>query len=485
MHEQGNTRDPGKGYFKVPNRLLAEGCRRPVALAVYARLVSTPGIWQERGDLERFEVRASRADLMAATGATADKVRGALGWLIRRGFLERRDTSRTGAAVFRILQPIPKQTPKREANANPTGPMTSGGAVYSKSPSESPSFSENPQANPQANPQEIAQPNAMRDNDLPGSPKQRTPKRIPKQIPKVLKTLEDVEDNYTPPPPATPEGVVRLWYEAHGGNPPPEPKATSNPDGYRATALERATAGESPEDIAKMFRSWVAATDPDWRGRGGGGVTDFAKAAPFWIKCRDVERMHQQRSAGDEARPVIDAPERLAVTESPGGRESQPAPRRRRRLAPKATAGPRSRGATRTPARSRGARLAAAVAAYTPSSRLEIRRPEPPGALASALAYAPDHLTLHVTAPTSQGFPDVALRVDATLFHTLSLVRNGLPRHLINHGELNRLDAFVDRLSHMRPMKLSEFIIHNTEHVSSSAVRLSPDFGAYQAVRRL
>ncbi len=122
---------------------------------------------------------------------------------------------------------------------------------------------------------------------------------------------------------------------------------------------------------------------------------------------------------------------------------------------------------------------------YIPSSRLQIRRPEPPGALASALAYAPDHLILHVTAPTSQGFPDVALRVDAALFRTLSLVRNGLPRHLINHGELNRLDAFVDRLSHMKPMKLSEFIIHNTEHVSSSAVRLSPDYGAYQAVRRL
>ena len=56
---------------------------------------------------------------------------------------------------------------------------------------------------------------------------------------------------------------------------------------------------------------------------------------------------------------------------------------------------------------------------------------------------------------------------------------HGLPRHLINPDELNRLDTFMDRLRRMDPMALPEFLIFNTEHVSSGAVKLSPGHSSY------
>lgn len=122
---------------------------------------------------------------------------------------------------------------------------------------------------------------------------------------------------------------------------------------------------------------------------------------------------------------------------------------------------------------------------YIPRNRLEIRRPKPPRALQAALAYVPDHLLLAVASPRRSGPPEVTLRVDAALFRTLSATAHGLPRHLINPSELNRLDAFMDRLSRMEPIQLPEFLIHNTEHVTSSAVKLSPDLRTYQGVRQL
>ena len=122
---------------------------------------------------------------------------------------------------------------------------------------------------------------------------------------------------------------------------------------------------------------------------------------------------------------------------------------------------------------------------YIPKSRLEILRPELPGALKGAFSYVPDHLILMVKSPRPAGSPEVALRIDAALFRTLSETLHGLPRHLINPGELNRLDAFMDRLSRTDPMQLPEFLMHNTEYVTSSAVKLSPDLGTYEGVRRL
>lgn len=120
-----------------------------------------------------------------------------------------------------------------------------------------------------------------------------------------------------------------------------------------------------------------------------------------------------------------------------------------------------------------------------PSNRLRIQRPAPPGALKDHLAYVPDHLILSATrSPASVG-ADGVLRVDAALFRTLSALRHGLPRHLINPGELNRLDTFVDHLRCADPMQLPEFLIYNAEYVASSAVKLSTGLERYLETRRL
>ena len=94
----------GRGYFPVPNRVLIEACRRPVAASVYMALAGTPGVWTARGSLKPFEVRASRAELVKATGATPKRIRGALAWLERCGFLERQVRTKA-APVYRLVLP--------------------------------------------------------------------------------------------------------------------------------------------------------------------------------------------------------------------------------------------------------------------------------------------------------------------------------------------------------------------------------------------
>ena len=121
-----------------------------------------------------------------------------------------------------------------------------------------------------------------------------------------------------------------------------------------------------------------------------------------------------------------------------------------------------------------------------PGERLRIRRPEPPGALRRALAYVPDHLILSATGPHGQTSAERALlRIDAALFRTLSAIFDGLPRHLVNPGELNLLDTFVDRLRRIEPSPLPAFLIYNAEHVASSAVKMSTGFDRYLEARRL
>ena len=77
------------------------------------------------------------------------------------------------------------------------------------------------------------------------------------------------------------------------------------------------------------------------------------------------------------------------------------------------------------------------------------------------------------------------MRIDSVLFETLWAITGGLPRHLINPMELNRLDTFIDRLRGAHPEPLPEFLIYNAEHVASSAVSLSPDRTRYDRVVRL
>ena len=122
-----------------------------------------------------------------------------------------------------------------------------------------------------------------------------------------------------------------------------------------------------------------------------------------------------------------------------------------------------------------------------PLGRLAIRRPAPPAALRATLEYVPDHLLLSLENPGGAVSRDLSLRIDPALFDTLWSITGGLPRHLINPGELNRLDTFIDRLRRAPPAPepLPEFLIYNAEHVASIAVRLSPDRTRYDHVNRL
>ncbi len=120
-----------------------------------------------------------------------------------------------------------------------------------------------------------------------------------------------------------------------------------------------------------------------------------------------------------------------------------------------------------------------------PRERLRIRRPEPPSALNDRFGYVPDHLILSETRRQADVPPDGSLRIDAALFRALSAIFNGLPRHLINPGELNRLDTFVDRLRRMAPSPLPEFLVYNAEYVASSAVKVSTGLDRYLGARRL
>ena len=123
---------------------------------------------------------------------------------------------------------------------------------------------------------------------------------------------------------------------------------------------------------------------------------------------------------------------------------------------------------------------------YMPRERLSIHRPAPSPRLQDALEYGADHLLLKASGPPgTAGMDGTALRVDAVLFRTLSAVREGLPRHLINPGELNRLDAFVDRLRQLEPSRLGEFLVYNAEQVVSSTVKVSVMSDRYIDVERL
>ena len=119
-----------------------------------------------------------------------------------------------------------------------------------------------------------------------------------------------------------------------------------------------------------------------------------------------------------------------------------------------------------------------------PRERLSILRPQPPGTFQDALNYLPDHVILSVSGPTDCRRKS-ELRIDAGLFGTLSEIFDGLPRHLVNPGELNRLDTFIDRLRGLNPSLLPEFLVYNAEHVASSAVKMSTTLGRYIEARRL
>ena len=120
-----------------------------------------------------------------------------------------------------------------------------------------------------------------------------------------------------------------------------------------------------------------------------------------------------------------------------------------------------------------------------PRQRLQLRRPKLPARLTDAFDYTPDHLLLGVVSSTGQFSVETSLRIDAVLYGTLVAIEQGLPRHLINPGELNRLDSFIDRLRGENPEEGFEFLIYNAEQVVPAVVQMTPDYTRYDAVRRL
>jgi hypothetical protein len=120
-----------------------------------------------------------------------------------------------------------------------------------------------------------------------------------------------------------------------------------------------------------------------------------------------------------------------------------------------------------------------------PARLLSLWRPRPSRELKDALTYFPDHILLGLRDGMGRVAVESALRVDAQLYATLMAIRQGLPRHLINPGELNRLDAFIDRLRGASPEVGFEFLTYNAEHVLPAVIQMSPTFDQYLAVRRL
>ena len=117
-----------------------------------------------------------------------------------------------------------------------------------------------------------------------------------------------------------------------------------------------------------------------------------------------------------------------------------------------------------------------------PRERLSIHRPAPPPGLGEAIEYGADHLLLRASgSAAASGADGTALRVDAELFRTLSAVQDGLPRRLINPGELNRLDAFLDRLRCLEP-----FAARGVSHLQRRAggVERGEAVGGIGSVRR-
>ena len=122
-----------------------------------------------------------------------------------------------------------------------------------------------------------------------------------------------------------------------------------------------------------------------------------------------------------------------------------------------------------------------------PLNRLILKRPAPPDTISEKLYYVPDHILLSLENTGGTVSRELSLRIDSLLFDTLWSINEGLPRHLINPGELNRLDTFIDRLRRVSPGpdRLPEFLIYNAEHVSPSAIKFSADRRLYDRVNRL
>lgn len=120
---------------------------------------------------------------------------------------------------------------------------------------------------------------------------------------------------------------------------------------------------------------------------------------------------------------------------------------------------------------------------FIPASDFEIVVPRLPRRMCdtkgrAALDYQPDHFLLR-----HRGAGERGLRVDFSLFATLSDLRAGLPRHLMPDRNVNRLDAFLEQLQSSSRPQDREFIAFNTQHRLVNRIRLSADWKRYVEVK--
>lgn len=122
---------------------------------------------------------------------------------------------------------------------------------------------------------------------------------------------------------------------------------------------------------------------------------------------------------------------------------------------------------------------------YIPHYRLTLKRPGPPLVFNDTFKYVPDHLALCVILKNGNELSDVTLRIDFRLYEVLSSIEQGLPRHLLNLGELNRVDSFIDKARQANPEVHNGFLVYNTEHAVASTITTSNDNNRYSTVHRI
>ncbi|HVG11032.1 MAG TPA: Druantia anti-phage system protein DruA [Thermoanaerobaculia bacterium] len=110
--------------------------------------------------------------------------------------------------------------------------------------------------------------------------------------------------------------------------------------------------------------------------------------------------------------------------------------------------------------------------------------PRLPRRLAGAWAYRPDHLILEyqpslLQSQLSVGEEPCRLMIDFALWSTLHKLRTGFPRHLASERELNRVDAFLNKILRTNPPQGRVFVVFNNENRLVTRVTLTNDYRQY------
>ena len=113
------------------------------------------------------------------------------------------------------------------------------------------------------------------------------------------------------------------------------------------------------------------------------------------------------------------------------------------------------------------------------TTQFDVLIPRLPRRVAGGLDFKPDHVLLRY----KNNDRTISLRVDYSMYRTLSLIRSGLPRHLVSEREINSLDTFIEELQSSEISQSREFITFNAQHRQVMKARLSSDFKKYSEVK--